>query len=607
MPTSVPGITKNALWKSWKAIRRDLRHGAVRDVVDFLDFDIDPDVWINRLRRQIADGSYEPKSPVRFTLAKSKGLSRRMTTPSIPDLVLYRAIVDFIFRKARRRQHKHVYFSQARLAQVSGAAMASAKAQMSYGSLSQRRFLAWLRYDQYRKLLILRRVYRFFVITDIANFFDTILYGRVTDAFHDIRVPARMVGLLFFLLERLSPRDAYSESPRIGLPVDEFDCSRNLAHMVLFPHDDRIVAHVGEDAYVRWMDDQTIGVAARAEGLKVVAMVQESLARLHLTPNTAKTRLLSLAEARRHFHLDLNALLDAADKMPSGTASERRALAKAVRSAWNRAKAFEGQGEWEKVLKRLYRLAGLARTRAMRRRAIADVIRYPTLARRITAYMRCTGSGREYVTFARALWLHPEQIYPDVNVFAVEEMLRLEPVASEQTDMRRVAAGILAGTLKIPGADQARGIAPLLLLRFGDRRSLPLLKKHIESKPSDVAGPVIRAAGAIYASYGWTDLQVVRRAAGRLWKNHLAEVVRLVEAMAAWDEVPKRLGARLKLDYDAVTGQRFIDTRKLLAARLLALRPKPRVRAWLGALRSNWIAGVGSSYEKALVRRLLRV
>src|SRR5437016_1103745 len=152
MLTSVPGISKTALWNSWKAIRRDLRHGAVRDVVDFLDFDIDPNVWINRLRRQIANGTYEPRSPVRFTLAKSKGLSRRMTTPSIPDLVLYRAIVDFIFRKARRRQHKHVYFSQARLAKVSAAAMASARAQMSYGSLSQRRFLAWLRYDQYRKL-----------------------------------------------------------------------------------------------------------------------------------------------------------------------------------------------------------------------------------------------------------------------------------------------------------------------------------------------------------------------------------------------------------------------------------------------------------------------
>ena len=54
-----------------------------------------------------------------------------------------------------------------------------------------------------------------------------------------------MTGLLFFLLERLSIRQDYAGSQGISLPVDDFDCSRTLAHMVLFTYDDVIVKALG--------------------------------------------------------------------------------------------------------------------------------------------------------------------------------------------------------------------------------------------------------------------------------------------------------------------------------------------------------------------------
>ena len=63
------------------------------------------------------------------------------------------------------------------------------------------------------------------------------------------------------------------------------------------------------------MDDQNIGVDSRAQGLRVLARVGESLADLHLTPNAGKSRLLTLSEARRHFHLDLNDELDAIEPL----------------------------------------------------------------------------------------------------------------------------------------------------------------------------------------------------------------------------------------------------------------------------------------------------
>src|SRR4029077_6906571 len=121
-----------------------------------------------------------------------------------------------------------------------------------------------------------------------------------------LKASPKIVGLLFFLLERLSPRESYTPGQRIGLPVDQCDCSRNLAHMILFPHDERMVTLVGEEAYVRWMDDQNIGVSSRAEGLKVLAEAGASLVRLRLPPNAAKSKILTLAQAKRHFHFRAN-------------------------------------------------------------------------------------------------------------------------------------------------------------------------------------------------------------------------------------------------------------------------------------------------------------
>src|ERR1035437_3697554 len=94
---AIKGISKSSLWSTWKLVRRDLRNASIRDVVDYIDYDVDPNKWILRLLEQISNGGYEPMSPFRFTLAKSNGFSRTMTQPSIPDLVLYRTIVDAIY------------------------------------------------------------------------------------------------------------------------------------------------------------------------------------------------------------------------------------------------------------------------------------------------------------------------------------------------------------------------------------------------------------------------------------------------------------------------------------------------------------------------------
>lgn len=216
------GLTKSALWQAWKNIRKLLRRASRRDVTDFFEFDVDPDRWIQQTIKDIQDGRYEPERPYRFSLAKSMGFSRRMTMPQIRDLVVYRAITDRVLLRIRRSPGQHVHFGR----NTTPKDPIGTQSIFDYGNLSGRAFDEWMKFNQYRKHLLLDKVFPFIVLTDITNYFDTILFDRIINAAMVSGVNSRMLGLLRFLLERLAIRDSYNESPRIGLPVDEFDCSR---------------------------------------------------------------------------------------------------------------------------------------------------------------------------------------------------------------------------------------------------------------------------------------------------------------------------------------------------------------------------------------------
>jgi hypothetical protein len=606
---AIPRVSRTSLWNSWKTIRKDLRSASVRDVIDYLEYDVDPEKWISALTRQIASGRYEPSALVRFTLGKSTGFSRTMTLPSIPDLVLHRAIVDLLYRKGKRREHRHVYFRRTVLqkvqTQAQQAALAQIQAAATYRLSSTASFLNWLRYDQYRKHLVLDRIYPYLVVTDVSNFFDSVLHSHVEEAVRGLRVPTRMIGLLFFLLERLSIRQDYAGSHGISLPVDEFDCSRTLAHMVLFSYDDAIVKAAGEDAYVRWMDDQVMGVQSRADGLRLLGLVGRALGRLHLAPNAKKTRILSLSEARRHYHLDLNHILDRAESvarsnLPSG--AKRRRVRKLTQQVWAKGRQYEEIGEFGKVLKRLYRLAGVAGARFLRRRALEDALSNPEIAERVCSYMRTSGSAVEYVNFVEKLMGSDEQVYASVNLAAVESLLRLEPTGYETRRLCTLAIRLLRGQLNIPGLDECRAVAPLLILRFGDRRSLSALQAMIDKEGSLL---VTRAVGIVVASYGAAQFAAVRKAASKLLRNPLASIVLLIDRIREYDLVPPRYINRLSLHTDPVEGVKYVDMRSLLTVRLLALNRTPGVIAWLKAWKQQMAKANVSVYDQKLLAGLL--
>lgn len=609
----IPEINRTSLWIAWKVVRKQLPRASIRDVTDYVEFDIDPYSWIDRLLKNIEDDSYQPGQPYRYTLPKNLGLSRKMTFPRIPDLVLYHAITNYIYAQGKHREQKHVYFARNALAKRRKALQKSTdvdrdvdRVESDYTFTSGTVFAMWLNFHQYRKQLLQEEVHPFIVVTDINTFFDSILYDRVVDVIHAVAINPDLMGLLFFLLERLSARGAYTESPRIGLPVDEFDCSRTLAHMVLFPHDRQMAKHVGAGAYVRWMDDQNFGVASYSAGLKVLRHCDASLARLHLAPNTAKTRILSLAEASKHFHLEMNEKLDEIELLSRENPADRALIGKRIEELWARARQSEEiGGEWGKVLKRFYRFAGIGGRSFLRSRARKDVLDNPTMAIRIIEYMRVTSDARTFVDLAKSLWSHSRQVYPDINRALMEAFLRVETSPKDALLFRDLASDMLEGRYKMPGAAGCAAIAPLVIMRFGDRRSLPRLRKLVQRSLEDLNPAAGKAVTAVYASFGKSEYSEVVQAASKLSDNYLAYFLRLLDGLKRYEEVPKRFKVRRELVYDSVAAQYRVDMRKILSLKLLKLNDRAAISAWLKDARRYMMGKKMSDVDRKLVMRIL--
>jgi len=470
-----------------------------------------------------------------------------------------------------------------------------------YRFTSAKSFRHWLDYEQYRKQLILKKVHPFIVVSDVTNFFDSILHSEVSNTFRSFPIPSRLIGILFFLLERLAIRADYSDSPRIGIPVDEFECSRTIANLVLFAHDRRIVELVGSEAYVRWMDDQAIGVNSRADGIKIVAALGSSLAKLYLTANAKKTRVLSLREAGLHFHLDTNALLDSLEGRVSSRSRSRRALVRELVGIWRKASRQADHGEWEKIQSRVYRLAGLTRAKFLRKRAVRDIMRSPTLTERVADYMRCSGPAADYLKFVKRVCGHKQQIHEDVELILTESLLRLELTGARARSVLNLAIVLTKDVAALKKSFVFASPACLLIARFGDRRSRGHLRRCFSERTVPKPPHLIRASAIVYATYGQREFSEVRKVASMLLSNPLALMVRIVWRTQKLDTVPDRFKSRLSVRRDSVMGRHYIDMRTLISARLLMLNRRRTVRKWV----KDWVKQAGRQKISAFDRRLL--
>ena len=219
--------------------------------------------------------------------------------------------------------------------------------------------------------------------------------------------------------------------------------------------------------------------------------------------------------------------------------------------------------------------------------------------------MRVTGDAREYAQFVSHMWKHAEQVYPDVNRDLAEGLLLVEAHGKDALYYRNLASKLLAGQLKFPGSDACAAIAPLLILRFGDRRSLPRFRKIVKHLSDDTHPAIGKAVAVVYASYGINEYKEVINAASKLRNNYLSQFLRMLDIALEYQNVPERFKIRRQPIHDPVSGQRRIDMRRLLVLRLLNLNSRRSILKWIDDTRRWIIEQQISSFDKKLVKKLL--
>jgi len=87
-------------------------------------------------------------------------------------------------------------------------------------------------------------------------------------------------------------------------------------------------------------------------------------------------------------------------------------------------------------------------------------------------------------------------------------------------------------------------------------------------------------------------------------RNHLSEMVKMLDAVEEYDEVPNRFLQRIDTKYDPVSGHVFIDMRSLITARLLGVNRRPNVKVWLAERRKHLLSKPLSPFERKLINHL---
>ena len=559
------------LRRTWKGLRKELTKSDFRDCVDYVELDLYGDAWLGLIRQRIVSGTYRPEEPGRREAAKSNGVFRVITSPAIDDLLVYRHICDEIYSRAQVVEPRGSFFSRRHRREPIGQKI-DRLADDDYETF----FEIWLRYDEYRRRLLMNEMFQYILITDIANYFEEIQHPLLLEYLSPYQLPREALGILGQLLSVLRPSTGHSPAPAVGIPLDQFDCSRILAHVFLFEHDARIVGAVGESGFVRWMDDQTIGVATLEDSRKVTRQLVESLARQRLTLNSAKTRVLNPTDVAAHFWLAHNTAMNAVEeRLLAGQPPE--ALRLDVLDLWASFKATEKSGNWDKIAARLLALA--ARTGC----DVADLddlkqllTAAPARAERLLEYLLARRNYDDYIGLFEWFLTSGNSLYEDVEAKWFELLLRVSPPRRVRPAIRDLAVEFLRGSKRGTGRPGARVPAALLLYWIGDGRKFASFEELLSSGVL-LDGPSRRAVTAILCAVEPERLDRWLTLAGRQASTHVSSLVEWLTR--ARDGESFRLPSPLTFVKRPWLLDRYLyDARAWLRVELLAFSADPPTR-----------------------------
>jgi hypothetical protein len=403
----------NSLRSVWKVLRKGLRALRLQDFelahdpLEHLQTEWELDATIDRLSTDLLNGSYRASSPEIVRAAKSVGLTRPLAFLDVSDLLLYKSLVA-------RSQHSLLQSSKpwTRLGRV------------DEDEPSSPADSGWFRFFLKRigQIWTITEDHEWLVETDIANFFPYIDVPTVLDhVLSDSELGEDAVRLLEHLLRTFAPMRNYRIPPTAGLPQENFNCSRVIAHTLLRVVDEEFEEEGRAERYSRYLDDIVVGAASYQEALQMVSRIQTALEPLGLHPNTAKTRILRKEEIFWEYMKDENDYLGEVDDrfgeaIPENFKEFQRRLNAHLRLSGisTRPKA------WTRVLRRYYTLSRKLRDRRLLGLAPNHLVSYPDSARHILDYLSTFRLTTSRVTRLGGVIVELGGVYEDVELLVLE-------------------------------------------------------------------------------------------------------------------------------------------------------------------------------------------
>lgn len=175
---------------------------------------------------------------------------------------------------------------------------------------------AWTEYQKKAFLLQRNGRYNFFIVFDIANFYDSVRLRRLEILTRAAvgKDKTQVVNLLFYFLSNWGKRDLNYERQNIGLPQDEVgDCSRILANFYLQDYDKTLYDICSErnSGYLRYADDQIIASSDEKTAKEIMFLASKELTKLGLNLNASKAKFLNKTEFSTYWSFDIFKLLEA--------------------------------------------------------------------------------------------------------------------------------------------------------------------------------------------------------------------------------------------------------------------------------------------------------
>ena len=341
-------LSKNRLVQKWrKKTRVHTRIQFFPDIADFIDIHTNISFHADKIRKDIANGTYKTSEVERYRVEKSKGLCRLMVNPHPFDLLVLQCLSDTLYNQIKDgAPSKNAFF------EPQDHSFSKFKNEEPEYDTKK----SWQNFLE--KILNFQQTSEVIVITDIANYYDFIDFGNLRNVISaQKKVNESIMDFLIYVLRGLSWQPDFMPFRSTGLPQINADAPRLLAHAYLFELD-AFIESEQKQRYARFMDDIDAGVDNISEAKCLLRDIDLVLQSRNLRLNSGKTKILSKKSAMHHFRVRDNAAIDSISKFLEKDVNKGKSILKKLQRLSNcidsmhKSKKFD-EGNGEKVLKRL--------------------------------------------------------------------------------------------------------------------------------------------------------------------------------------------------------------------------------------------------------------